>query len=483
MVRTSLGRLLVGIAWLGGAAPAAAAVLDALHGPVAAARRVAPGLGVHVRALDSGETVYALEADRPRIAASNTKLFTTAAALDLLEPGFFFETRLLARGEVAGGTLSGDLLVLGGGDPNLSGRHWDGDPLALFRRWGQELAAHGVRRVAGSVYLHHGLFRDGRVHPEWPPDQLDAWYEAPVDALSFNDNCVLVRVRPGAAAGRPARVEVVPDVGAVAIVNQARTAAARSRNSAVIRRAPGGSAVLVTGNIPLGRESLLEAWITVEDPVAYFGAALRAGLAEGGVELAGELAPVDELPAGDWRRVTVHRTDLLTTVEVTNKRSQNLYAESLLKVLGAELCGEGSWEAGRRVVQDYIVRIVGTAPESFTLADGSGMSRGNRFTPRQFTGLLAAMFVHPRGREFLRTLPYSGEAGLPRWERRLAAPPYAGNVFAKTGGLTGVLTLSGYAKARSGALYAFSILMNEVRDAWAAQRAQDSILEALIDHG
>ncbi|MGH9465313.1 MAG: D-alanyl-D-alanine carboxypeptidase/D-alanyl-D-alanine endopeptidase [Thermoanaerobaculia bacterium] len=464
------------------ALPVAGALPDTLATQVQAARRAAPALGLHVRDLTTGATVYELEADRPRIIASNVKLFTTAAALDRLSPGYFFETRVLVRGEVVGGELRGDLAVVGGGDPNLSGRHTDGDGLAIFRRWGEALAAAGVQRIAGDVLLDHGLFRDGLVHPDWPTDQLDAWYEAPVAALSFDDNCVLVRVRPGSAPGRRARVEVVPDVGAIDIVNTAITTASRREHGVVIRRASGGRAVAVSGRILAGGESLVEAWITVPDPLAYFGAALTAGLAEAGVEVGGAVRPVAGLALGDWRPVALHRTDLLTTVEVTNKRSQNFYAESLLKVMGAELCGEGSWAAGRRAVSDFIAAALGFPAASYQLADGSGMSRNNRFTARQLTDLLAVMFVHPRGKEFLRSLPYSGEADL-RWERRLADPPYRANVFAKTGGLRGVSTLSGYAKARSGKLYAFSILMNEVRDPGGALRAQDGIVRALIDHG
>ncbi len=475
----TLATVLVG--WLSAAA-APAALPEALAGSVAAARRPAPVLGVHVRDLTSGATVFELDPDRPRIIASNAKLFTTAAALDRLSPGYFFETRVLARGEVVDGELRGDLAVVGGGDPNLSGRHTDGDGLAVFRGWGEELAAQGMRRIAGDVLLDHGLFRDGQVHPDWPTDQLDAWYEAPVAALSFDDNCVLVRVRPGRAPGRPARVEVVPDIGAIEIQNTATTTASRREHNVVIRRGPASGIVVVSGRILDGSESLVEAWITVPDPVAYFGAALRAGLAEAGVEIAGAVRDVTALPAAGWRLAARHRTDLLTTVEVANKRSQNFYAESLLKVLGAELCGAGSWEAGRRAVADFIANELGIEPAAYSLADGSGMSRNNRFTARQLTDLLAYMFVHRWSQEFLRSLPYSGEPDL-RWERRLADAPYRGNVFAKTGGLRGVSTLSGYAKARSGKLYAFSILMNEVRDGGGALRAQDGIVKALIDHG
>ena len=116
------------------------------------------------------------------------------------------------------------------------------------------------------------------------------------------------------------------------------------------------------------------------------------------------------------------------------------------------------------------------------LADGSGMSRANRATPRLMAALLRTMYFHRWGREFVASLPYSGEEDL-SWRKRLAEPPYRGNVFAKTGTLNGVSTLSGYAKGASGRLYVFSILCNGTRGSWHAKRAQDAILRALIDEG
>ncbi len=110
------------------------------------------------------------------------------------------------------------------------------------------------------------------------------------------------------------------------------------------------------------------------------------------------------------------------------------------------------------------------------------MSRNNQFAPEQMTALLRHMFYHPWSEEFIRTLPFSGERDL-RWSKRLASRPYRGNVMAKTGYLSGVSTLSGYAKARSGSIYAFSILMNRIRGDWRAKAAQDSIVKAVIDYG
>jgi D-alanyl-D-alanine carboxypeptidase/D-alanyl-D-alanine-endopeptidase (penicillin-binding protein 4) len=167
---------------------------------------------------------------------------------------------------------------------------------------------------------------------------------------------------------------------------------------------------------------------------------------------------------------------------VINKRSQNFYAESLLKALGAERCGAGTWEGGLEAVAQFLEGDVGIPRGSYRMADGSGMSRANRFSAAQLVALLRHMYYHRWGRAFLQSLPFSGEPGL-SWERRLAQAPYRDNVYAKTGTLTGVSTLSGYAKGRSGRLYAFSILGNRARSTWQARQDQDRILRALIDNG
>ena len=190
---------------------------------------------------------------------------------------------------------------------------------------------------------------------------------------------------------------------------------------------------------------------------------------------------MEQLPGLTWDTVAVHRSDLLTTIEITNQRSQNFYAESILKALGAAACGRGSWEAGIEAVAEFL-RTIGIERGSYLMVDGSGLSRNNRFSPHQVVQLLRAMYFHPYGREFLRSLPFSGEEDS-SWKQRLAEPPYAGNVFAKTGTISGVSTLSGYAKARSGKLYAFSILCNDVRATWEARRLQDRIVRAIIDQG
>ena len=173
-------------------------LVHALNQEVGHALQVTAALGVHIVDLASGETIYAYNADEPRMIASNSKLFTTAAALDTLGAGYLFETRFVLRGAVHDGVLDGDLGVSGGGDPHISGRDFGRRfataPSAPGRR--RSVSAECARCRATSGWRTACSSRC-RIHPDWPRDQLTRWYEAPVDALSFNDNCIMVRVSPG----------------------------------------------------------------------------------------------------------------------------------------------------------------------------------------------------------------------------------------------------------------------------------------------
>jgi len=447
---------------------------------IAAARRVARAVGVDVVDLAAHSDVFGYQADERRILASNTKLLTTAAALGELGPDFEFQTRFLMRGDVGDdGALAGDLAIVAGADPNLSGRFHDGDAFAPFRPWAQALAARGIRRVRGDLLLVNGLFDLPRVHPEWPDDQLTSWYEAPVDALAFNDDCVLVRIEPGRAAGSAARVSTVPTMKYFEVRNAARTVA-EGRGRLTVGRLKDSDTLVVTGSIN-ARSGPVDVWVAVHDPEAYFAAAVRAAFAEEGIRIDGADRFVHGPVEPGWQEIAVHASGLADTIRVTNKRSQNFYAETLAKYLGWKSFGHGTWENAVAAISGFLVEL-GLEPEQFRLVDGSGLSRSDQATPRAITELLDKMYFRPYGREYLQSLPYSGEEGL-AWRRRLATPPYRGNVFAKTGTLNGVSALSGYAKASSGKVYAFSILFNQVRSNASAHDAQDRIVRALVDRG
>src|SRR5215471_6306003 len=179
----------------------------------AAQKPPAPISGVSIAIAEedgTGPIFFGVNAGEPLTIASVSKTFSTAAALSGLGKDYRFRTVLYRTGTVAGGLLSGSLLVVGGGDPNLSGRFYDNDIHAVFDRWADGLRGAGIIRVSGDVLLNAAFFDDQYRNPGWPTGQEARWYQAPVSALSFNDNCVSVSVHPGKSPGAPAAVRFDP---------------------------------------------------------------------------------------------------------------------------------------------------------------------------------------------------------------------------------------------------------------------------------
>ncbi|HEX6202710.1 MAG TPA: D-alanyl-D-alanine carboxypeptidase/D-alanyl-D-alanine-endopeptidase, partial [Thermoanaerobaculia bacterium] len=381
--------------------------LAAALGRAAGAAKIST-LGIHVRDVATGAPVFARRADDRFILASNTKLFTTAAALEVLGPGYFFETELAMRGTLGDdGTLDGDLAVIGGGDPLFSWRLPNGDPYFVFRAWAKALAERGVRQVDGALFLDHGLFDDQRTHPDWNPDKYLEWYQVPVDSLGFFENVVRVKALPAARAGEPARVVTEPGLGYFRVEGEMRTLPSWSGNQMIVHRPAGSEELRVRGGVYL-RTDKLEKPISVDDPVALFGAALRQALAAYGVRIAGPTRPAADLPGLVWEPVAVHRAALADVLEVTNHESNNLMADTLLKLIGAERCGAGTWENGSRAVEEVVARIGGLDVERFTLVDGSGLARGNRMAPADVTRFLAGAYRRPWAGTYLASLPTGG---------------------------------------------------------------------------
>lgn len=427
----------------------------------------------------SGRVVAERNPDLPVAPASNMKLFTTAAAFDLLSPRFEFETGVFARGSVdPTGRLRGDVKIVGGGDPTIGGRFHDGRATAVVERFASDLKAAGIQNIDGDLIFEYGYFDTEYVHSTWPKDQLVNWYEAPVASLSMQEGCVLVRVLPG-KSGRRAIVQMEPPNRYLTVQNSARTGGGRG---IFITRQTGTNTIIVRGNVP-ARSGATEVYVTVLNPVHYFASVTRDTLERSGIRINGEVKLVEAAPGPDWRKVSEHKTPLPVVVYVINKVSQNHYAEQLLKTLAAEKNGTGTWPGGSQVVEQWLTTKVGVPPAEFNMIDGSGMSRFNQASASAFTDLLRYMWNTPARRDFVSSMPYTGEPDS-RLRRRLNQEPYARQVYAKTGYISGVIGLSGYVQAQSGRIYAFSFLFNRYpTGVWGVYNLQDEMLKEIIRSG
>lgn len=432
-----------------------------------------PGLrGAQVGALvvraDDGSAVFERNADRPLIPASNMKLLTALAALEVWGPTHRFTTRVLAdRAPDADGAV-GWLAVVGDGDPGLTSEYW--------WRLAADLRRAGLRRVDGPIWLDDRAFDAQRWNPAWGEIGSRA-YEAPIGALMANYGAFLVEIQPGRAAGAPARVALDPPVDFLHVSSNATTRAAGTPTKlAVDRRAtPGAERVFVSGVIARSAEPT-GYWRSVADPTRYAGSVLRMQLAAVGIQVTGASQP-GAAPAAGVELLAFEGETLARIVHLFLKYSTNPVAEMLFKGLGRARSGEaGSWANGRVALRDSLTRL-GLPLAQLEVVDGSGLARADRVAPRTLVAALqTARDAFRFGPELQAALPIANRDGT--LKKRLAAAPDA--VRAKTGLLDGVTGLSGYAEGPDGRLI-FSVLANGYRrgDA-AAMSALDDFAAALV---
>ncbi|MCU1244211.1 MAG: D-alanyl-D-alanine carboxypeptidase [Acidobacteria bacterium] len=410
--------------------------------------------------------------------ASNMKLFTTAASIDLLKPSFPVTTTVYTLGAVdATGTLNGDVKVVGHGDPTIGGRFHDGHATEVIEEWAADLKHAGIKTVKGNLIFEYGYMDTEYIHPTWPVDQLVNWYEAPVSAFSMQEGCVQVKVLPS-RAGQRCVVQLEPPTSYLSVQNSCTT----GRGLPFITRVRNSNDIIVRGGVPT-RSGATEVFVTVENPVQYFATVTNETLQRAGIRFLGQMVvtPKDARPG--WQAVSQHTTPLNVLVYVVNKKSQNHYAEQVLKIIGAETRHEGSWAAGTSTVTEWLTGKVGVPAEEYHQADGSGMSRNNRASANAFIHLLRYMWASPYREDFVSSMPFSGDPDS-KFGHRLRQAPYARQVYAKTGYIVGVVGLSGYVHGASGKVYAFSFLFNRYHvGVYAVYHLQDEMLKELVKNG
>jgi len=419
--------------------------------------------GILVRSLGKGDDLLSVNAQRLYMPASNLKLVVTAAALDGLGPDFRFQTTVMADGELraSDSLLKGDLILRGSGDPTISDRFYS----TVFTVWdslARQVADTGIRRVTGSLVADNTFFKPPYLANGWSWEDLLWWYGAPVSALSYNDNCIDVEVFPAKHVGESPEVRVKPEGTRIHLLNSALTVAGRRDDHLVISRVTPGSEVSITGGIYRGSLGFLE-HVAVASPAKFAAEAFADALARAGVRIDG---PIVVLEAAKDSAKYLERAPLIVAqhlsvplneiVTVINKHSHNFYAEQLLFALGACLRGEGSF-AGGLEAEKHFLRKMGLPVDKLRLEDGSGLSRLNLVSPETFVTLLAYMDKHPAREQFFSSLKVGGkEPGVQQMVNTAAE----GRVFAKTGYIAEVMSLSGYSLTGDGEQVAFSILGN-----------------------
>jgi serine-type D-Ala-D-Ala carboxypeptidase/endopeptidase (penicillin-binding protein 4) len=435
--------------------------------------------GIQIVDQATGKPVFELNADHLFVPASNTKLFTTALALKRLGPDYTFRTTVRMD---AGGSIR----LVGGGDPNLSNRAIpyrmgpaEGNPLQAIEDLADQVVAHGIERISGDVIGDDSAYVWQPFPPGWATDDPTWDYGAPASALTVNDNTFTLTVTGGPFDGDPVWIELVPPVEFYQIDNRVRTDSLATRRT-WIERDPGSTQLRLWGSLPPGRVDTRA--LGIDDPALYaaqaFYDALRGrGVAIAGRPLANHLFPnqVEDLrtgpepdPPAGMELAARSSAPLIEDLRITDKVSQNLHAEMLLRAVARARRHIGSRQAGVEEMKTFLTEV-GIEEDEYRFEDGSGLSRLNLVRPRAVVQLLQYMYEP----EWVSLLPVGGEDGT--LSSRFGHSRAAGKIHAKTGILSHVRALSGYAERRSGGVRTFSILVNNYNS------ADSSEIRAIID--
>lgn len=446
--------------------------------------------GVEIVSLDSGKTLYTENAERLFTPASNTKLFTTAATLALIGPDYKFHTTVESTGALDKyGRLNGDLVLVGRGDPNLSGRtipynlrtERKLDPVHVLQELADQIAAKGVKMISGDVVADDSWYPYERYGEGWSQDDLMWEWGAPASALTINDNVVFLTIQPADRPGEKAYLNINPFPDYYRVDNRVMTTPAGTGPRKVFTlREPGSNQLLAWGNIPVDDPGHTES-LAIDDPADFASRLLRRFLEQRGIAIYGrtrthhtDLASLSTFSVttfassggGDTRPgqlppplvlANYESAPLAQDLKVINKVSQNLHAELMLRLLGHEKGTSGTIDAGLEVLRGWLTQV-DIRPEEYVFYDGSGLSRENLVSPHAIVKLLTYTSKQPWAAQFEDTLPVGGVDGT--LSDRFKTPALTGRVHAKTGSLGHVNSLSGYATTAKGERIVFSILTN-----------------------
>ncbi|WP_079132042.1 D-alanyl-D-alanine carboxypeptidase/D-alanyl-D-alanine-endopeptidase [Streptomyces nanshensis] len=437
--------------------------------------------GVVVGDASDGRVLYRHRAGTRLMPASNTKLLTSAAAMDVLGPGYRYTTDVLTRGARHGGTLDGDLYLRGTGDPTLLAK--DYDALAA------DVADSGIEKVTGGLVADDTRFDTQRLGASWAADDESAYYSSQISALTvapdedYDAGTVLLTVTPGAKAGEKPTVKATPSNRYVDVDVTAKTVAEDGSDTLSVEREHGGNTITVSGGVPAGADPV-QSWTSVWEPTGYAASVFADALREHGVRVEGDTESGKATPDGA-RRVARHTSMPLKKLNFPFlKLSNNNHAEVLTKTMGYETAGKGTWDAGLKAIDAFLEKS-GVDTDAIRQVDGSGLSRMDNVSAGEFATLLQSVRKKPWFKQWHEALPVacaSDRLTGGTLRDRMCDTPAEGNVHAKTGSLTGASALSGYVTDADGRELVFSIVLNNFLPE-SVKDVEDEIVVALASSG
>lgn len=436
--------------------PRGVAALSSDLGAILASRTRSGSWGAMVISLSRGDTLFAVNPDKPYVPASTMKLFTTALALDRLGAEHTFSTDVLRDGLMdKDGVVHGNLIIRGDGDPALSQRFVHGGPSAPMDMLAGLTSSAGVTKVTGDLIADASAFESRNIPEGWLTRYAGSAYAAPFSALSLNENIVVVSITPGETGG-DATVALEPATRGMTVTNTVRTVAGTGVR--VSSRRVSDDKVIVSGTIG-NRAGQRRYQLVVGDPVTFTAGAYRAALEAKGITIGGNIRVGPTTPQATIVS-SMPSPPLSRLVSLMNRESINHYAEMLWRdaARGPQRNLVGSAQTADSTLQQFLMKQVGVTPGAVVATDGSGLSVLDRVTPRAMVQLLSHANTASWSSAFHASLPVAGESELLR--HRMKSTPAQGNLHAKTGTTNAVIGLAGYVTAENGEIMAFSFLYN-----------------------
>ena len=392
-----------------------------------------------------GDVLFAVHARTGVKPASVEKLVVASTALDVLGSEYRYHTLLAAaQSPDASGTLPGDLWLVGSGDPSLRSQQLDAGVLALERI--------GVRRIDGGVVVDASAFKGPEINPLWDPSDANEDYQAPVSAISLDEDTVEFDVA-GTTPGALASVRVNPWSGVLHDSGGITTVDAGDDASVVIAALAQPNHFDLSGDVPAGGTD--KEWVPIHGVAHYAGAVLTELLRERGIETAAGpgvgVAPPSRVVLWD------HPSPPLRLIERHMLYfSDNHFADQLLRTLGLVAGNAGDDEHGLAVERDDLTRR-GISTDGMHLVDGSGLAEANRLSALTLAEILVRALSDAQERGFYDLLPQGGRSGTVQGYPFTSA---LGRVRAKTGHLSGVAALAGYVVSRKHGIVSFAFMID-----------------------
>lgn len=436
--------------------------------------------GLSVRSVSTGAELLNVNANDYFTPASTMKTLSTATALHFLPLDYAPQTKVSLLGTQKRNVFTGEVNVRGEGDPNISARYYT-DPMLVLYAMADSIRSLGIDTVRGRIVLDTNFFTPPWKPEHWRSDFFDYYYGAEVTPLQFNDNCTVIRIKPG-KEDDTVHVSVVPDVGYVKVVNKLITKTAprnkRGRkqklkwNRALDPIAP---VVTIEGEFDIETDST-QFVIPVRGALGYFRAALLKAFRDRGLVL----NETSVAAAGDkMKQFSFSSAPLLSVMDEINQRSQNLHAETLFRNAAAYMYGVGSVENGKKLERRFLAEM-GLDSSGFEVYDGCGLAAKNKLKPSVETQMLAKMARHPKGEYYINSFasPRIGSGS-----KRMQTLLYPWFTRFKTGYIAEVHGLAGYIFTMAGDTLSVAMYLNQTgknKDA-DCKNTMDSVWIALVE--